>query len=68
MFMVWPLDENQGPSQLHGHGPWFVCELALNTINGVVYDWKVKKQSIAGRDANTGISLLDLLISFKNQK
>ena len=21
------LDENQGPSQLHGHGPWLVCEV-----------------------------------------
>ena len=21
------LDENQGPSHLRGHGPWFVCEV-----------------------------------------
>ena len=27
--MVRPLDESQGPSQLHGHGPWLMCEVAL---------------------------------------
>ena len=27
--MVWPLDENQGPSHLHGHSPWLVCGVAL---------------------------------------
>ena len=26
---VWPLDEGQGPSHLHGHNPWLVCEVAL---------------------------------------
>ena len=25
--MVGPLDESRGPSQLHGHGPWLVCEV-----------------------------------------
>ena len=27
--MVWPLEENQGPSQLHGHGLWLVWAVAL---------------------------------------
>ena len=27
--MVQPLDENQGLSQLHGHGPWHVVKLPL---------------------------------------
>ena len=31
--LVWPLDESEGPSQLHGHGPWLVCEVALSIIN-----------------------------------
>ena len=26
--LVWPLDESQGLSQLHGHGPWLVYEMA----------------------------------------
>ena len=26
--MMWPLGESQGPSQLHGHGHWLVCEVA----------------------------------------
>jgi hypothetical protein len=26
--LEWPLDEGRGPSQLIGHGPWFVCELS----------------------------------------
>jgi hypothetical protein len=29
--LVWPLDESQGPSQLHGHGHWLVCEVALSS-------------------------------------
>ena len=28
--LVRPLDESQVPSQLHGHGPWLVCDVALN--------------------------------------
>ena len=24
--LIWPLEESQGPSQLHGHGPWLVCK------------------------------------------
>ena len=27
--MAPPLDKSQGPSQLHGHNPWLVCEVAL---------------------------------------
>ena len=27
--LVRPLNESQRPSQLHGHGPWLVCELVL---------------------------------------
>lgn len=27
--LVRHLDESQGPSQLHGHGPWLVCEVVL---------------------------------------
>ena len=27
--MVRPLDEDQGPSQLHDHGPQLVCEVVL---------------------------------------
>ena len=27
--MVHGLEESQGPSALHGHGPWLVCEVAL---------------------------------------
>jgi hypothetical protein len=27
MLVVWPLDENQGPSQSHGQGFWLVCEV-----------------------------------------
>jgi hypothetical protein len=23
------LENNQGPSQLHGHGPWLVCTIVL---------------------------------------
>ena len=23
--MIWPLGENQGPSQLHGDVPWLLC-------------------------------------------
>lgn len=29
--MIQPLDESQRPSQLHGHDPWRVCEVALKT-------------------------------------
>ena len=31
--LVWPLDESQGPSQLHSHGPWLGCEMV------VTYQW-----------------------------
>ena len=24
-----PFDERKGSSQIHGHGPWLVCEVAL---------------------------------------
>lgn len=27
--MARPLDENQGPSQVHGQSPWLMCEVAL---------------------------------------
>jgi hypothetical protein len=27
------LDESQGPSQLHGHYPWLVCEVALSEMS-----------------------------------
>ena len=27
--VVRPLDDSQGPSPFHGHGPWLVCEVAL---------------------------------------
>jgi hypothetical protein len=27
--VVKPLDESQGLSQLHGHGPWVVCEVVI---------------------------------------
>jgi hypothetical protein len=27
------MDESQGPSQLHGHGPWLVCEVALRHLD-----------------------------------
>ena len=29
MSVVWFLNKNQRPSQLHGHGPWLMCEVAL---------------------------------------
>ena len=29
MSMVWPLDENQGPSRVHGHNPWLVWKWPL---------------------------------------
>ena len=32
MSLVHPLDEIQGPSQLHGYGPWLVCEVALTSV------------------------------------
>ena len=32
MPVVRPLDENRGPSQLHGHGPWLVREVALTQL------------------------------------
>ena len=35
--MVWPLDENQGVSQLHGHDPCLVCEVALYSPISVGY-------------------------------
>lgn len=28
--LVGPLNESQVPSQLGGHGPWFVCDVALS--------------------------------------
>ena len=28
--LVWLVDERQGPSQLHGHCPWLVCDVALS--------------------------------------
>ena len=30
--MIQPLDEIQGLSHLHGHGPWLVCEVALTLL------------------------------------
>ena len=33
MSLVHPLDEIQGPSQLHGYGPWLVCEVALTSVH-----------------------------------
>ena len=27
--LVQPLDKSQGPSRLHGHGPWLMYEVAL---------------------------------------
>jgi hypothetical protein len=30
--VVGPLDESQGLSQLHGHGPWLVREVALSLV------------------------------------
>ena len=31
---MWPLDENQGLSQFHGHGhgPWLMCEVAFSLL------------------------------------
>ena len=29
MSVAQPFIENQGPSQLHDHGPWLVCEVAI---------------------------------------
>ena len=38
--MVQSLDENQGPSQVHGHGPWLMCEVALtNSDRRIVEMW-----------------------------
>ena len=31
MLVIWPLDENKGPSQLHGHGPWLVCQVTMSS-------------------------------------
>lgn len=28
--LIQPLVQSQGPSQLHGYGPWLVCEGSLN--------------------------------------
>ena len=28
----WPLDHSLGLSQFHGHGSWFVCEVALKWL------------------------------------
>ena len=28
--MVWPVDESQGSSPLHGHGSWLMCEVTLS--------------------------------------
>ena len=39
--MVQPLDESQGPSPLHGHGSWLMCEVAL----GPSAPYKPDKQS-----------------------
>jgi hypothetical protein len=33
--LVRPLDESQGPSQLHDHGPWLMCEVAVMYV-GVI--------------------------------
>jgi hypothetical protein len=31
--LVWLLDESQGPSQLHIHCPWLMCEVILKGIH-----------------------------------
>ena len=35
MSMVWHLDENEGPLQLHGHVSWLVCEATLSVHEGL---------------------------------
>ena len=41
--LVWTLDEGRGPSQLHGHGPWLVCEVALSWLQaGMVHQTHLK--------------------------
>ena len=40
MSMIRTLDENQGPSQLHGHGPWLMCEVALGSWE---FSWRPVK-------------------------
>ena len=31
----WPLDIFLGLSQFHGHGSWFMCEVALRNVRNV---------------------------------
>jgi hypothetical protein len=33
MSMIRHLDEDQGPSHVHGHDPWLVCEVALTQVS-----------------------------------
>ena len=34
---VQPLNESQGPSQLHGRGPWLMCDVALSgSLNSLI--------------------------------
>ena len=35
MLVVRSLDEDQGPSWFHGHGPWLVCEVALSLLEAI---------------------------------
>ena len=40
--MVWPLEENQGPSQLHGHNLWLMWAVALTMDLQVPLNHKCK--------------------------
>ena len=31
-FALWPLDESHGPSPIHVHNPWLVCEVAMRCL------------------------------------
>ena len=48
--MVWPLDDSQGPSPFHGHGPWVVCEVALSLLYPEEHDFL---SSVVGFHNNT---------------
>ena len=47
MSMARPLDENQGPSQSHGHGPWLVCEVAPKSV-AFVHEFVSSRASLGG--------------------
>lgn len=55
MSVVCPSDDNEGPSQLYGHSPWLMYEVALN------FKWiDLDKQSFKINQKNQGLYLYAL--------